>query len=205
MSNFSTHFLVIFAFPKAKFTSMIEALISSKTRIKLLLKFFLNSSTTAYLRGLESEFGESTNAIRLELNNLEKAGMLVSELSGNKKIFRANTQHPLFREVHTILMKYLGLDQIIENVVKRLGEVEKVFLTGDFARGLDSPIIDLIFIGNVDRHYLIQLIEKVETLVSRRIRFIIYSSTEYPSVIKSYSDVAPLLLWSDLDVSPQTV
>ncbi|HOY15840.1 MAG TPA: ArsR family transcriptional regulator [Haliscomenobacter sp.] len=184
---------------------MIEALISSKTRIKLLLKFFLNSSTTAYLRGLESEFGESTNAIRLELNNLEKAGMLVSELSGNKKIFRANTQHPLFREVHTILMKYLGLDQIIENVVKRLGEVEKVFLTGDFARGLDSPIIDLIFIGNVDRHYLIQLIEKVETLVSRRIRFIIYSSTEYPSVIKSYSDVAPLLLWSDLDVSPQTV
>jgi len=178
---------------------MIEALISSKTRIKLLLKFFLNSSTTAYLRGLESEFGESTNAIRLELNSLEKAGMLVSELSGNKKIFRANIQHPLFREVHTILMKYLGLDQIIENVVKRLGEVEKVCLTGDFARGLDSPIIDLIFVGNIDRHYLIQLIEKVETLVKRRIRFIIYSREEYPEVIKSHSEVEPLLLWSELD------
>lgn len=178
---------------------MIEALISSKTRIKLLLKFFLNSSTTAYLRGLESEFGESTNAIRLELNSLEKAGMLVSELSGNKKIFRANIQHPLFREVNTILMKYLGLDQIIENVVKRLGEVEKVFLTGDFARGLDSPIIDLIFVGNIDRHYLIQLIEKVETLVKRRIRFIIYSREEYPEVIKSHSEVEPLLLWSELD------
>jgi len=178
---------------------MIEALISSKTRIKLLLKFFLNSSTTAYLRGLESEFGESTNAIRLELNSLEKAGMLVSELSGNKKIFRANIQHPLFREVNTILMKYLGLDQIIENVVKRLGEVEKVFLTGDFARGLDSPIIDLIFVGNIDRHYLIQLIEKVETLVKRRIRFIIYSRAEYPEAIKSHSEVEPLLLWSELD------
>lgn len=200
MSNFSTHFLVTFAFPKAqKTTSMIEALISSKTRIKLLLKFFLNSNTTAYLRGLESEFGESTNAIRLELNNLEQAGMLVSELSGNKKIFRANTQHPLFREVHTILMKYLGLDQIIENVVKRLGEVEKVFLTGDFARGLDSAIIDLIFVGNIDQHYLLQLIEKVETLVKRRIRYIIYTPSEYAGLVKSLVEVEPLLLWSDLD------
>jgi hypothetical protein len=178
---------------------MIEALISSKTRIKLLLKFFLNSNTTAYLRGLESEFGESTNAIRLELNNLEQAGMLVSELSGNKKIFRANTQHPLFREVNTILMKYLGLDQIIENVVKRLGEVEKVFLTGDFARGLDSAIIDLIFVGNIDRHYLLQLIEKVETLVKRRIRYIIYTPSEYAGLVKSQQEVEPLLLWSDLD------
>jgi hypothetical protein len=177
---------------------MIEALISSKTRIKLLLKFFLNSNTTAYLRGLESEFGESTNAIRLELNNLEQAGMLVAELSGNKKIFRANTQHPLFREVNTILMKYLGLDQIIENVVKRLGEVEKVFL-GDFARGLDSAIIDLIFVGNIDRHYLLQLIEKVETLVKRRIRYIIYTPSEYAGLVKSQLEVDPLLLWSDLD------
>jgi hypothetical protein len=178
---------------------MIEALISSKTRIKLLLKFFLNSNTTSYLRGLESEFGESTNAIRLELNNLEQAGMLVSELIGNKKIFRANTQHPLFREVHSILMKYLGLDQIIENVVKRLGEVEKVFLTGDFARGLDSAIIDLIFVGNIDQHYLLQLIEKVETLVKRRIRYIIYTPSEYAGLVKSLQEVEPLLLWSNLD------
>lgn len=178
---------------------MIEALISSKTRIKLLLKFFLNSNTTAYLRGLESEFGESTNAIRLELNNLEQAGMLVAEQSGNKKIFRANIQHPLFREVHTILMKYLGLDQIIENVVKRLGEVEKVFLTGDFARGLDSPIIDLIFVGNIDQHYLLQLIEKVETLVKRRIRYIIYTPSEHAGLNKIQSEVEPLLIWSELD------
>ena len=53
---------------------MLESLITSKTRIKLLLKFFLNSSTKAYLRGLEAEFGESTKAIRLELNRFEQIG-----------------------------------------------------------------------------------------------------------------------------------
>ena len=68
---------------------MIETLISSKTRVKLLLKFFLNSRTTAYLRSLESEFGESTNAIRIELNKLENAGMLRATLNGNKKYFQA--------------------------------------------------------------------------------------------------------------------
>ncbi|MEO1808004.1 MAG: ArsR family transcriptional regulator, partial [Bacteroidota bacterium] len=87
---------------------MVETLISSKTRIKLLLKFFLNSKTTSYLRNLESEFGESTNAIRVELNKFEKAGMLNSKMEGNKKMFRANIQHPLFKEIHSIVMKYVG-------------------------------------------------------------------------------------------------
>ena len=141
---------------------MIETLISSKTRIKLLLKFFLNSRTTAYLRGLESEFGESTNAIRLELNRFEEAGMLTSNMQGNKKIFRANTQHPLFDEIHSIIRKQIGLDHIVETVVERLGDVEQVYLAGQFARGIDSQIIDLIFIGNIDKMYLINLIEKAE-------------------------------------------
>ena len=128
---------------------MLETLISSKTRIKLLLKFFLNSKMTAYLRSLESEFGDSTNAIRLELNRLEKAGMLSSFMKGNKKMFTANTQHPLFGEVHNILLKHIGIDRLIEGVIDRLGTVEQVYLSGQFAQGLDSPIIDLVLIGKI--------------------------------------------------------
>jgi len=63
---------------------MLDTLITSKTRIKLLLKFFLNSNASSYLRNLEGEFGESTNGIRLELNKFEKAGLLQSQVSGNK-------------------------------------------------------------------------------------------------------------------------
>jgi hypothetical protein len=113
---------------------MIDALISSKTRIKLLLKFFLNSNATAYLRSLESEFGESSNGIRVELNRLENAGLLLSGCEGNKKIFRANTGHPLFREIHNIILKHIGLDQVIENVIHRLGDVQRVYLVGDFQK-----------------------------------------------------------------------
>jgi hypothetical protein len=175
---------------------MIEALISSKTRIKLLLKFFLNSNATAYLRGLESEFGESSNAIRLELNRFEEAGMIESWMDGNKKIFQANTRHPLFKELHNILLKYVGLDQIIENVIERLGEVQKVFLVGDFSKGLDSEIIDLIFIGDVDKGYLLQLVDKVEGLIHRKIRYLIYSEAEATTIDWAKYNPLPLLLWS---------
>ena len=175
---------------------MIETLISSKTRIKLLLKFFLNSKTKAYLRSLEGEFGESTNAIRLELNKLEKAGMLSAELEGNKKVFTANTKHPLFKEIHNIIRKHIGLDRIIETVVERLGEVEKVYLVGEFSRGLDSDIIDLIFIGNIDQAYLINLIAKAEQLVNRKIRYLIYSEKELEKINWENFKPEPLLIWS---------
>ena len=176
--------------------SMIETLISSKTRIKLLLKFFLNSKTTAYLRSLEGEFGDSTNAIRVELNKLENAGMLSSSLKGNKKIFQANTKHPLFKEIHNILLKQIGLDQIIETVVERLGDVDNVYLIGDFAKGLDSQIIDLIFIGDIDKNYLLKLIEKVEKLISRKVRYLIYTDSELPKSELNKMNPERLLLWS---------
>ncbi len=175
---------------------MIETLISSKTRIKLLLKFFLNSSTTSYLRGLENEFGDSTNAIRIELNKLENAGMLRSALKGNKKIFQANTSHPLFTEIHNILLKHIGLDQIIANVVERLGDVERVYLIGGFAKGIDSQVIDLIFVGSIDKTYLIHLIEKVEKLIQRKVRYLIYEESELSDVMLKDMNPERLLLWS---------
>lgn len=177
---------------------MLETLISSKTRVKLLVKFFLNSSTTGYLRNLEAEFGESTNAIRQELNRLEEAGMLSSEMDGNKKVFRANVLHPLFEEVHRILIKYMGLDQVIDHVVKRLGKLDRVYLSGDLARGMDSQVIDLILVGQPDKMYLVELIEKAEGLISRKIRYLLLSAEEYR--VMSLQDNSPrLLLWSSTD------
>lgn len=176
---------------------MLETLISSKTRIKLLLKFFLNSKATSYLRGLESEFGESTNAIRIELNRLENAGMLTSFSKGNKKFFKANTSHPLYQDVHNLLLKYIGFDKIIDTVIDNLGDVSKVYVTGAFASGLDHHTIDLVFIGEPNMVYLTGLIEKVEKHISRRIRYIVYSVDEMTSDMVSEYEEKALLLWKN--------
>lgn len=173
---------------------MLDTLITSRTRIKLLMKFFLNSTTRSYLRDLEAEFGESTNAIRIELNRFEGAGLLDSEVKGNKKIFKANTQHPLFRDIHNILLKYTGIDQVIDKVISRLGGIQQAWLIGEFAKGSDSRIIDILLVGKeVDKNYLVNLVEKSESFISRKIRYILLDPEELSVHLTEHPEA--LLLW----------
>lgn len=168
---------------------MLETLITSKTRIKLLVKFFLNSATRSYLRDLETEFDESTNAIRQELNRFEEAGMLKSEMEGNKKIFSANTKHPLFKDIHNILLKYTGIDKVIEHVLDRIGGLQEAWLIGDFARGKDSPVIDLALIADeLKMDALIAYVAKAEELSGRRIRYFVVKSSEHEIIKKQFPE-----------------
>ena len=160
---------------------MLDTLITSKTRIKLLLKFFLNGQNKAYLRNLEAEFGESSNGIRVELNKFEEAGLLIATTEGNKKIFKANSKHPMFGDIRSILLKYTGLDKIAEQVIQKLGDIEAVYLVGELARGLDSPIIDLVFVGEIDKNYLLKLTERAEKLIQKKVRFVIFTAKEFDS------------------------
>jgi hypothetical protein len=159
---------------------MLDALITSKTRIKLLLKFFLNPESNGYLRGLSTEFGESTNSIRIELNRLEEAGLLESDSNGNKKIFHANTKHPLFPDIQSIVRKYTGIDEVIEKVVKHLGDPREVYLVGDLAKGFDSDQIEILIVGNdIDIDYLAQLVKKAQKLIKKEIKTQVKSVQEF--------------------------
>lgn len=159
--------------------TMLDTLIQSKTRLKLLLRFFLNPDTSAYLRGLAQEFDESTNAVRIELNRFEEAGLIQSHKEGNKKMYQVNTNFPMFYELQKIAFKHFGIDQIIEQVIEKLGDVEAVYLTGDLARGLDTSVIDVTLVGrDIDNSYLAGLVQKAEELVERKIRTLTYDSND---------------------------
>jgi hypothetical protein len=175
---------------------MIGTLITSQTRIKLLKKFFLNSSTKAYLRGLESEFGESSNSIRIELNRFEKAGLLNSLPDGNKKVYQANCSHPLFSDIHNIIMKETGIDRVIEKVIHRIGNLICVYLTGDFAHGKDSSVIDLILVGDgIDREYLARKVIQAEELVGRKVSYILLNPCEAEKHLGTFKPTELLPLW----------
>src|SRR5664280_2877844 len=154
---------------------MIGTLITSQMRIKLLKKFFLNGSTKAHLRGLESEFGDSTNAIRVELNRFEEAGLLTSLHEGNKKVYQANREHPLFNDIHNIILKETGIDKVIENVIHRIGNLFSVYLTGDFACGRDGQVIDLILVGNnIDKEYLDAKVRQAGKIVGHKVHYLLF-------------------------------
>jgi hypothetical protein len=176
---------------------MIQTLITSQTRIKLLMKFFLNSSTRAHLRGLETEFGESSNSIRVELNRFEEAGLLGSLRDGNKKVYQANQKHPLFRDIHNLILKESGIDQVIDKVIHRMGLLESVYLTGDFARGKDSPVIELILVGaDIDREYLTCKVMQAEQLSGRKVSYIVLEPGEAERYLNKMKPSDLLPLWN---------
>jgi DNA-binding transcriptional ArsR family regulator/DNA-directed RNA polymerase subunit K/omega len=180
-------------FPGGK---MLDYLITSKTRVKLILKFFLNVEMKAYLRSLADEFGESTNAVRVELNRLTEAGLLESENEGRTKVYRANRRHALFDDLHSIVKKYIGIDRLIEEVIWKLGNVELALITGDYAKGIDSGIIDLVIVGRVDKVYLQGLVEKAEELIHRKIRTLVLSREDFEKLSNNFKQEKALVVWN---------
>jgi len=162
----------------------------------MLVRFFTNSSATAHLRGLAEEFGESTNAVRLELNNLSKAGYLISKPEGRTIKYSVNTTHPLYLEVRNLVHKYLGLDKIVDTVLRRLGELKYAFIVGDYAVGKDSGKILLVLVGKINKVYLDRLLQKAENLLRRKIQAEVVSEEEFD--LRKGSMDGALLIWGKL-------
>lgn len=151
---------------------VLANLITSKTRLRLLVKFFINAANEGYLRGLAAEMHENTNAIRKELNNLAEAGYILREEQEAKVLYRANKKHPLFSLLQQIVRKHIGLDDIIEAVLNRIGEVSRIFLIGDYAKGIDSGVLEIVIEGEViQQEYLEQLKFKIENEIQKTISF----------------------------------
>lgn len=173
---------------------MLDTLITNKTRVKLLLRFFLNPESVSYLRGLEEEFNESTNAIRIELNRFEAAGLLNSWEDKNKKMFSANKNHPLFYDIRNILRKHTGIDTIITNVINNLGNIESAYLNGMMAKGFDNSSLELFIFGDpIDENYLLSLTNKATTLIKREIHCTTLPGKQEPEFLKNNRDA--LLVW----------
>jgi len=157
---------------------MLDSLITSKTRLRLLIKFFLNIANKGYLNGLANEFGESTNSIRKELNNLSSAGYLEKYSENNKVVYKANASHPLFKIIQKIVKKHLGIEEILETVLKRMGEVKKIMILGDYAEGIDSGHIEILIVGDkIKEDYLKEITPKIEKKINRKVSFFASNST----------------------------
>jgi hypothetical protein len=174
---------------------MIETLVSSKTRAKILFKFFLNPSVSSYLRKLEVEFGESTNGIRIELNRLEKAGILVSRSEKNKKLFSANMKHPLFDEIHNIIIKQTEMCNFNCELFSSIAGLEQAWLTGDLANGIESNTIELLLVAEDSVNDITaDLFYGIKKQIKREIRHV-YIHTNNAGKIHSKYPKRMLLYW----------
>ena len=153
---------------------MLGSLITSKTRLRMLIKFFVSAANNGYLNGLANEFNESTNSIRKELNNLSSAGYLLKSKENNRVIYNANTSHPMFSVLQKIVRQHLGLEDIVETVIERIGNVGQIALTGKYATGIDSGNIEIIINGSkVNNEYLENIKPKIKKKIGREVSFLL--------------------------------
>ena len=163
---------------------MLGSLITSKTRLRILIKFFVSAANNGYLNGLASEFNESTNSIRKELNNLSAAGYLLKSKENNRVIYNANTTHPMFEVLQKIVRQHLGLEEIVEAVIKRIGDVDQIALTGEYAKGIDSGNIEIIINGSdVNNEYLKNIKSKIKKKIGREVTFLLNQKLDSNSII----------------------
>ena len=177
---------------------MLSGLITSKIRIQILMRLFLNPERNAYVRELSDEFDAAPSHIKAELDQLTKAELLTRTKSGRQILFAANRQHPVFDELQSMVKKALGMDRILDSMIKRLGNLEKTFLVDDYAKGRDTGIIDLVLVGDIDRYHLEDLTIKTERYINRRIRTLVLTMMEFKELETKLKARGMMLLWEKL-------
>lgn len=175
--------------------NLLSGLIASKTRIKLLMRLFFNPKARSYLRELAKEFNVSSNAVREELNQLKRTNLLKSEKNGRQVFYMANTEHALFPELKSMVSKVMGIDQVIDSIITRLGNLEKAYLVGDYAEGKDTGIIDIILVGDIDQYHLNDLSRKTERYIKRKIRPLVLNKEEYEDFQEKFKSQPYVLIW----------
>jgi len=159
---------------------MLEALISSKTRVKLLTLFWLNPGSEFYIREIVRKTGENINAVRRELANLESFGLITGQKKGNQQYYTVNTSHFLYADLQKIVLKTGGIAGIITESLAGEKEIECMFIYGSFAQGTAGAKsdIDLFIVGTVDEARLIPLVHECERATGREINYTLMMADE---------------------------
>lgn len=151
---------------------ILEALFTSQARVEVLKLFFLRSSGRHYMREISSLTDQPIRAVQRELARLEDAGLLLSNVEGNRKYFQANRQSPIFSEIRSLMVKTAGInDQLKEILHEKSDAIYVAFLFGSFARGSETATsdIDLMIVGDVTGRELSRLLAPLKEQVDREI------------------------------------
>ena len=89
----------------------------------------------------------------------------------------------------------MGIDQILDSIIARLGDLERAYLIDDYAEGKDTGIIDLVLVGEIDQYHLNDLSRKTERYIKRKIRSLVLSKNEFKDILPKLEKRPLLLIW----------
>lgn len=160
---------------------MLEDLIISRVRVKLLQLFLSEPGQIIHVRELVRRSKEEINAVRRELAHMEKAGMLSKEHRANRLYYNFKKDYPLYYDLLELITKTTGLGGAILRNKNKLGRVKFAMLSGKFARNIPGAIekVDLLIVGNVVIPEVAALVREEEVRRGREIFFTPMTEEEF--------------------------
>jgi predicted transcriptional regulator len=160
---------------------MIESILVSKVRIKILRLFFTDLKKEIHIRGIVRKIDEEINAVRRELKNLAKAGILQKEARGNRHYYSIDKNCPIFDELLGLINKEFGLGgKIIQNR-EEIGDIEYAILTRSYLYNTHETEydVDLMLIGKAHMEQVAKIIKEAEKEEGREIRYTVLSKEDF--------------------------
>lgn len=148
----------------------LAELLSSRARAQVFRLLFGLSDAPLHLREIQRRAGLSLGTIQQELRKLKRLGLLISRADGNRLWYQANREHPLYPEIHHLVLKTSGLADVLR-VSLADPKVEWAFVFGSIPRGEESARsdVDLMVIGDLGLRALTSLLSGVASQIGREI------------------------------------
>lgn len=160
---------------------MLQDLIISRVRVKILSVFLLSPTEMFYVRQVVRKTEEEINAVRRELSHLEKVGFLEKESRGNRLYYKIRKNYPLYFELLGLINKTKGLGKIIYKKRRKLGKIKFAMLSGQFARAKlpKKSKVDLLIVGNIFANEIAKTIKNAESKLKREINYTVMDENEF--------------------------
>jgi predicted nucleotidyltransferase len=166
---------------------MLETLLGSKLRAKVLGWLFSHPDERYFVRQLTGLVKEDSTNVSRELARLEKTGILVSTTEGRQKYYQANRESPLFDELHGLMLKTVGIADVLRSALAPAQEkIKTAFIFGSIATGNENrrSDIDVMVIGRVSFEEVVSLLSPAEEKLRREVNPVVYPITEFKKKVK---------------------
>ncbi|HXK60169.1 MAG TPA: nucleotidyltransferase domain-containing protein [Acidobacteriota bacterium] len=142
---------------------------------------FTNPETSHHLREISELLQSDPANLSRELRRLEADGIFLLQKIGNQKHFRLNRQHPLYRELRSIVFKTVGLTALPRAALETVPGIEEAYLHGSFARHQDDAQsdVDLLIIGQPDASAVETTVRQLERKLKREINYVSMTREEF--------------------------
>jgi len=161
--------------------SLLSEILSSKIRADIFRLFFGVSDNELHMREIERRSGYAIGTIQSELRKLLRLDLVSKRKDGNRTYYRANKDHPLFLDIQRLVLKTVGLVDILQNKLTKSQEITIAFVFGSIARQeeMAGSDIDLVVIGHLGLREIAALLSGLTEKLGREINPHVFTVKEF--------------------------